>query len=269
MKYQIEEVSFADLDRLYRYQIDGVYGTEFGIKGFDYPWLLTSHQWKKETKVLDIGCAYSPFPIHLQKTYGCEVWAADDFGVTVGDDFWKRGSSPEKFIREHPEVKYVLERLGDPSKSSLPTGYFDVIYSLSVLEHVPSEIMPAVWRHMDSLLKPGGEMMHAVDLLFPSNGGVRKLLFSLFFDQFHFMVPAGYKQKHVQATPLNYVRQVAKILGFRLGSTKNLDVLSMSLSPNTLVESYQYGLNRIVKDKVKDFHFQRFGSLMIRLKKLA
>ena len=41
----------------------------------------------------------------------------------------------------------------------------------------------------------------------------------------------------------------------------------MSLSSNTLVESYQYGLNRILKDKIKDIHFQRFGSLMIHLKK--
>jgi SAM-dependent methyltransferase len=269
MKYQIIEASFADLDRLYRYHCDGVFGVEFGIKGFDYPWLLTSYDWKKETRVLDIGCAYSPLPIHIQKTYGCEVWAADDFGITVGDDFWKRGNSPETFIRQHPEVKYVLERLGDPAQSSLPIGYFDVIYSLSVLEHVPPGIMPAVWQHMDKLLKPGGEMLHAVDLVFPSNGGLSKLLVHLFYDWFHVFVPDRYKQKHVQATPLNYMRQVAKALGFRLGSLNNLDVLTMSLSPNTLVESYQYGLNRIIKYSVMNFHFQRFGSLMIRIKKMS
>lgn len=269
MKYQVLETSFADLDRLYRYHLDDVFGAEFGIKGFDYPWLLSSHSWKKEDKVLDVGPAYSHLPVYIQKTYGCEVWAADDFGSTVGDDFWKRDSSPQEHLEKYPEVKYILERLGDPAKSSLPPGYFDVVYSLSVLEHVPSQIMPAVWLHMDSLLKPGGEMLHAVDLLFPSNSGLRKLLFSLLFDWLHAIIPMSYKQRHVQATPLNYLRHVARIMGFRLGSTKNLDVLSMSLSPTTLVESYKYGLNRIVKDKMKDFHFQRFGSLMIHLKKLS
>lgn len=269
MKYEVIETSLADLDRLFQYSLDGYFGADLGIKGFDYPWLLTSYDWKKETKALDIGSAYSPLPIHIQKTYGCEVWAADDFGITVGNEFWKRGSSPETYIREHPEVKYILERLGDPSKSSIPTGYFDVIYSLSVLEHVPSQIMPAVWRHMDLLLKPGGEMLHAIDVLFPSNAGVRKLLSYQLFDWLHAFIPVFYKQQHVLATPLNYMRRVARVLDFRLGSPKNLDVLTMSLSPNTLVESYQYGLNRIVKDNVKDFRFQRFGSLMIRLKKMS
>jgi hypothetical protein len=89
------------------------------------------------------------------------------------------------------------------------------------------------------------------------------------FDWLHAIIPVSYKQNHVQATPLNYLRQVARVLGFRLGSTKNLDVLTMSLSPNTLVENYRYGLNRIVKDKIKDFHFQRFGSLMICLEKMS
>ena len=110
-------------------------------------------------------------------------------------------------------------------------------------------------------------MLHAIDLLFPSNGGVRKLAFSVLFDWFHMIVPVGYKQNHVQATPLNYIRQVSKALGVKIGPTKGLDTLTMSLSPNILVENYQYGLNRIIKDKVTNFHFQRFGSLMIRLRK--
>lgn len=269
MAYQVLEASLADLDRLYGYHTKGVYGAGFGIKGFDNPWLLTSYEWSKEVKVLDVGGAYSPMPNYLQKTHGCEVWVADDFGSSVGDEFWRRNNSPQEHIKAHPEVKYVLERLGDPGKSSLPSGNFDVVYSLSVLEHVPSQIMPSVWRHMDSLLKPGGEMLHGIDLCFPSNDGALKLLASLVFDWMHAIVPANYKQKHVQATPLNYLRQAAGVLGFSPGPVKNLDVITMSLSSNTLVESYQYGLNRIQKDKIKDFHFQRFGSLMIHLKKTA
>lgn len=269
MAYQIVEFSFADLDRLYAYHLHGIYGAEFGIKGFDYPWLLTSCDWQKNKKVLDVGAAYSPMPIYLQKTYGCEVWVADDFGSSIGDSFWLRGSSPQEHINNHPEVKYVLERLGDPEKSSLPSGYFDVVYSLSALEHVPAHIMPAVWRHMDSLLKPGGEMLHGIDLLFPSNDGIARLFSCLIFDWMHAIIPASFKQEHIQVTPLNYLRQVARILDLKLGSTRGLDVLNMSLSPNTLVESYQYGLNRMIKDKVQDFHFQRFGSLMLHFKKIV
>ena len=269
MAYQIIEASFADLDRLYRYHLDSVFGAAFGIKGFDYPWLVSSYDWKKDKKVLDVGAAYSPLPIYLQKTFGCEVWVADDFGATIGDDFWKRGRLPLEHIKNNPEVKYVLERLGDPEKSSFPSNYFDVVYSLSALEHVPAYLMPAVWKHMDSLLKPGGEMMHAIDLSFPSNYGVTKLFYSLIFDYLHTFVPLKYKQKYLQATPLNYLRRVANVLEIKLEIPKGLDVLSMTLSPNTLVESYQWGLNRIIKDKIQGFHFTRFGSLMLRLRKLS
>jgi hypothetical protein len=122
---------------------------------------------------------------------------------------------------------------------------------------------------MDSLLKPGGDMLHAIDLSFPSNGGASKLISCLIFDWLYAMVPSSYKQKHIQATPLNYLRQVARVLGIKLGSIKGLDVLSMSLSPNTLMESCQWGLNRIIEDKIQDFHFTRFGSLMLRLRKLS
>jgi len=125
-----------------------------------------------------------------------------------------------------------------------------------------------VWRHMDTLLKPGGVMLHGIDMIFPSNRGVKYLYLGLLFDWLHNFIPQNFKQKHLQATPLNYLRTVARILGFRIGSTKHLDVFTMSLSPNTLVESYQFGLNRIIKDKITDYHFNRFGSLMIHLKKL-
>jgi hypothetical protein len=197
------------------------------------------------------------------------VWAADDFGRSVDDPFWLRGGSPAEHIQQHPEVKYVLERLGDPAQSSLPQGYFDVVYSLSTLEHVPSRLMSAVWRHMDALLKPGGEMLHGIDFLFPSNEGLRKLLTRQLFDWLHALVPGPYRQMHVYATPLNYLRQAAKTVGFKLEGTRGLDPITMSLAPNVLVENYQYMLNRIRKDKIQDFHFQRFGSLMIRLVKLS
>ena len=102
MPYQITEISLADLDRLYRYHLDDIFGAAFGIKGFDYPWLLTSYDWHTNIKVLDVGPAYSPMPLHLQKKYGCEVWAVDDFGITVDDEFWKRGNSPREFICSAP-----------------------------------------------------------------------------------------------------------------------------------------------------------------------
>jgi hypothetical protein len=40
--YKILEISLADTGHLFRYKLEDVYHTDFGIKGFDYPWIQTS-----------------------------------------------------------------------------------------------------------------------------------------------------------------------------------------------------------------------------------
>ncbi len=265
--YQVIETSLADLSRLYRYKTDQVPMADFHIKGFDNPWLLSSHPWKKGERVLDVGAAYSLFPIHIQAAFGCEVWAADDFGLSSNEPFWQRDDSPHEHIASHPEIKYVLERLGEPKKSSLPASYFDVIYSASVLEHVPANTMAAVWCHMDSLLKPGGEMLHAIDVSFPSNGGLKKTLATILFDAFYALVPGHLREQKCLLTPKAYTRFIYHTLGIHASSGKSLDVLKMVLDPDILTESYGIGLNRIVKDRILDYRYQRSGSLLIRLKK--
>lgn len=62
------------------------------------------------------------------------------------------------------EVRYVFERLGDIKNSSLEKDCFDIIYSVSVLEHIPHQLMPNVFDHMIYLLKPGGCLLHCVDI---------------------------------------------------------------------------------------------------------
>jgi hypothetical protein len=266
--YQVLEVSLGDLSRLYQYKLDHEFCADFSLKGFDYPWILRSRGWKTGEKVLDVGAAYSPLPIYIQATYGCEVWVADDYGLNSNDPFWTRNASPQEHFARNPQVKFVLERLGDPKVSSLPAGYFDVIYSASVLEHVPYIHLPEVWRHMDLLLKPGGEMIHAVDVPFPSNGGLRKILFSPGFDALNFLFPKSFRLKHFLATPKNYVRLAFQELGIRQGVGNQINALNMAFDPDILTESYSTGINRIVKDKMVGYRYQRVGTLLMKMKKV-
>lgn len=265
--YRISEISLGNLSRLYRYAQDQAYKVDFSLKGFDYPWLMEHHTWKSGEKVLDVGAAYSPLPIHIQQTYGCEMWVVDDFGTKSGDAFWTRGNSPREHIDSHPEIKYVLERLGDPNESSLLANYFDTIYSISVLEHVPTSLMPAVWHHMDRLLKPGGEMLHAIDVTFPSNGGLKKVLMALAFDAFYSLAPKSLRQNHCLATPKAYARLVLEALGARFPMGKDMNALNMVLNPDILTEAINYGLLRITKDRMLDYRYQRVGTLLLRMRK--
>jgi hypothetical protein len=266
--YEIIEVSLATVSRLYDYILRGVYAAKFNIKGFDYPWLIKSRNWQKGERVLDIGGAYSELPLYLQREFGCEVWVVDDFGLLEGDSFWTRGRSPDEYIAQNPEVRYVLERVGDPQKSSLPQDYFDVVYSLSTLEHVPQGLMKNVWKHMNALLKPGGEMLHAIDLSFPSNRGVWGMVRGIVFDAIWWSLPARLRTRFCLATPKAFARFAFDALQIRFRLGQDLSVLSMTLNPDVLTEGYAIGINRIVKDDIKDYRYQRVGSLMMRLRKL-
>jgi hypothetical protein len=267
--YQLLEASLADLDRLYKYKLESSFKADFSLKGFDYPWVLNSRCWKPDEKVLDVGAAYSPLPVHLQTTFGCEMWVADDFGMNSNDPFWMRNASPQEHVAKYPDVKFVFERLGNPASSSLPVGYFDVVYSASVLEHVPAQLIGKVWKHLDLLLKPGGEMLHAIDIPFPSNGGVKKMLFALGFDTFYSIFTKEFKARHFLSTPIACARLACAELGVTAHLGEALSALNMSLNPVILTENAASGLRRITQDKMTSFHYSRVGSLMLRFKKLA
>jgi SAM-dependent methyltransferase len=266
MTYLVKQLELGKVSKLYDYVQRAAYRAGFGLKGFDNPWLVEAHAWQRGERVLDIGAAYSPLPNYLQTTYGVEMWVADDFGAQ-GDAFWKRGASPQEHAEQFPNVKYVFEQVGDPNKSSLPQNYFDVVYSLSTLEHVPPRAIPAVWKHMGLLLKPGGELIHAVDAFFPSNGGLKKVIAALGFDLLYPFVPRTLKLDKCMGTPQAFTRLAFEALGLRHTMPRSLSVLNMVLHPDILTESYEHGLNRIVKDKQADFMYRRCATLLIHLKK--
>ena len=246
-----------------------MFGANFNIKGFDYPWLISSRSWEKGENVLDVGGAYSPLYNHLQKEYGSNVWVVDDFGVDSDEDYWKRGRSPQEHIAAHPEIRYVLERIGNPEKSSLPEGFFDVVYSISTLEHVPGRMLRSVWQHMDLLLKPGGEMLHAVDVPFQTNFGISGMLKVQVMDWFFPCMPKSIRHKHFRISPRTYARLALSALGVRAPRLKNLAMVNMAINPDIFVDGYQHGYNRIVKDKAVNYRFQREGILLIRLRKTS
>jgi len=263
---EIKEISLADTRRLYQFKTNLKYEIPFTVKGFDYGWILSARNWQKGDTVLDVGGAYSSFPNFLSTEFGCETWVADDFGMSANDEFWTRNLSPHEHIKSHPETRYILERVGNPETSSLPKGYFDVVYSASALEHVPADLTPAVWLHMLDLLKPGGELIHALDVTFPSNGGLRKMFQATVFDQLPFLFSKQMQLTHYLATPQTYASLVLNTLvASKPPSLRDLNVWRMCLDPEVITVSLEFGWNRIVKDDMKDYRHNRFGSLLLHL----
>ena len=268
-RYRAVELALADAAKLVDWKQAGVIGAGFGLKGFDYPWIATSRDWKPDEAILDVGAGYSPLPGHLATKYGCEVWAVDDFGLSSDEPFWRRGQEPKDFIRSNPNVNYVLERLGDPDASSLQSGYFDCIYSASTLEHVPIDLIRSVWRHMDRLLKPGGELLHAIDVKLPTHRGLLSLSKALMLDMFGLLVPAGYRNANAYYTPKSYLRHIlSEIKLDSFASPSKISVVNMVLSPRIVLEPLDWVFNRIVKDGYEEVPFIRVTSLLIHLRKL-
>lgn len=67
-------------------------------------------------------------------------------------------------------VTNLLVSVGDFSEQIRP-GQFDALFSVSVVEHVPNDRLPDFFRDCLRILKPGGEMIHLIDVYLESPGG--------------------------------------------------------------------------------------------------
>ncbi|MEL7487040.1 MAG: class I SAM-dependent methyltransferase [Pseudomonadota bacterium] len=91
---------------------------------------------------------------------GSECWNADRFeGVANGP----LSDNPALKIQRDLGVKFVSAYVGDFSEE-LPEQYFDLAYSISVLEHLDHDQTVRCFNDAKRILKPGGRILHAVDL---------------------------------------------------------------------------------------------------------
>lgn len=266
--YSVIDISFASLKQQIKYVYDHVFGAKFSLKGFEYAWIVSSRTWKKGDRVLDVGAGYSNLPMYLADTFGCNVWAVDDFGLASGEPFWKRHLEPEEHIRSNPQVNFVRERLGDPETSTLEPGSFDAIFSASALEHVPnSQILP-VWKHMDLLLKPGGELIHEVDMQFPVNRGALSIFQAFILDALYPILPEEYKIEFAYFTPINYLRRISRVTG-KLFNPSGINTFKMITDPDITIDSPHFFLNRYKENMGHDLKIRRQTTLLIHLRKHA
>lgn len=123
-----------------------------GLKGIQDGWILSILDKKKGLKVAEVGGGNS----RVLKTLSLdnECWNIDKFEGA--------GNGPSK-IAKISGVNVVRTYLGDFDED-LPDGYFDVLFSISVIEHVPKDKINDFFADCHRLLKPGGVMLHAIDL---------------------------------------------------------------------------------------------------------
>jgi len=118
---------------------------------------------RKAKRVLEVGCGYDTFFSKEMARAGVEHWAVDK-----SNNYWGIGKDLSRFNavmdeRKRNGTKFIDELLGGNS-TELPDDYFDIVFSMSVIEHIDDSIMPSVVNDMKRILKPEGLSAHSIDI---------------------------------------------------------------------------------------------------------
>lgn len=197
----LTKASLATVEELFEYKKQGFKLDEFpgytpdqwGIKAHNRPWIANNGEFRKGQKVIEVGGAYSLLPKYLAEKYKLEAWNGDDFGMKSDEEVWARWGDPKKLLKKYPMIRYVFERFGEFSEA-YPDEYFDRIFTVSTLEHIPQEYLLDVFKDMHRCLKKGGKELHTVDI--PTTLNRKSLMYPL-TDKFSILrrLVEGYQSK--------------------------------------------------------------------------
>ena len=122
------------------------------LKGIQDTFARAMLKGSKGLRICEVGGGISRVLPHYTKDNEC--WNIDKMEG--------RGNGPTEFDEEEG-VTRLDAYLGD-FDTRLEDESFDVVFSLSVLEHIPDDAYHDCFKDMARILKPGGRMFHAIDI---------------------------------------------------------------------------------------------------------
>jgi SAM-dependent methyltransferase len=139
----------------------------FSIQGnsttrrYEYPWAYYAADLSSRNKVVEIGGSLSGFQFVLSRE-GHEVVNVDP-GMSAAGVGWPSDHNRMRELNSWFNTKVMLKNT-TIGKASLPTDYYDLFFSISVLEHLPAEDIREVMEHANRCLKTGGRFILTLDL---------------------------------------------------------------------------------------------------------
>ena len=122
-----------------------------GLKHIQDFWALSYLKDFEGLKILEAGGANSRV---LPKIGNNELWNLDEFKGA--------GNGPLE-IEEMEGVRLLKANLGDFDKN-VPDKYFDIVFSISVIEHIPDEFHDSFWEDHARIMKTGAKGIHLIDI---------------------------------------------------------------------------------------------------------
>ena len=124
--------------------------------------------------ILEFGHGFNPTLLE-RYSKARNVWGVDDYQGLAYFGTPDRNAWEKRFDQEvrskAPECTFRRGLLGGSCGADLPSNYFDVVCSVSVLEEVTIETVRDILKHAARLLKPGGALIGTHDLHAPERIG--------------------------------------------------------------------------------------------------
>lgn len=145
-------------------------GFDYWSRKWEYPWAILNADLQAGMRVLDVGSGGSPFPLYLGMN-GFECYACDPsldqgkpkknlrrriiffLGITTVWSLPKRKRSLP--IRYFPDSIQEL---------SFPDNFFDRVFCLSVIEHIPQSEWSLCMEQLSRVVKPTGRLLLTHDM---------------------------------------------------------------------------------------------------------
>ncbi|MDQ3021257.1 MAG: class I SAM-dependent methyltransferase [Bacteroidota bacterium] len=133
------------------------------LKPLGYAHMISMIETFRPKTILEVGHGAGSFLFSIF-TDNIELWGLDD---TIEDSQVSKDEL-ESIKLDYPQVKFVRGLLGNNIKE-LPDNYFDMVCSVSVLEHIPHENLFSAFAETYRILKPGGIASHSYDISYQTN----------------------------------------------------------------------------------------------------
>ncbi len=214
----------------------GYTNDQWGIKAHNRPWIEENGAFKAGQKIIEVGGAYSTLPIYLANKYNLEAWIGDDFGESSGN--FESWGDPFKLPEMHSNINYIFKPFGKFS-NDFPESYFDRVFSVSTLEHIPFDKILPVFKDMHRVLAKGGIELHTIDI-HPRN--YKNILMAYFFEHVSIKLKFGQLLNSFDkiVSPTWQWLQIIKKSGVDISRflNNNYPYLDKLLTKDVLFESY-------------------------------
>lgn len=154
------------------------------LKDYGYLEVLRSMDLLHPSRVLEFGhgLAHSSDFTLYGRGDKVEFWAIDDYQELYyypNETQWLKAYTG--FTSRYPKVKFVRALLGfrERTRALIPENYFDLVFSVSVLEEVTLESFRNIIAHCFALLVPGGHLVFSYDLRVGHPKRLRRILRAL------------------------------------------------------------------------------------------